>query len=311
MSDALPRVLQRAEIPGAVFTGDEFLRWPDPLRAHLLESGLLRSAVNAASVACDACGQDHIEEVQYIVSPAGSAARAYIPCPENLRIHVDPQRLLQWDVDLAALARAVATALSSSGAVTELVQGRLWRLGRSAFGSRTRDVFLARGASWSDGTDALSEVPRSPALPPLVLVTGTVPKHSPPVDEPMHIVPLTDVARLNGARLTVDRDAITTTLSAGSVGAAETVNASPLDDDGWYASSRIANAYDISADALRKRLQRFRHGNMDGWKDNDDRRRNEPKHLYQLKAVMPVVNALRASARRPTNVQRKKPRRRA
>jgi hypothetical protein len=83
------------------------------------------------------------------------------------------------------------------------------------------------------------------------------------------------------------------------------VNDGGLVDDAWYSPSQLAAAHNVDSEALRKRLGRFRHGHMDGWKDNDDRRAREPRHLYQLKQVRGVIESLRAAGKRPANVRRK------
>ena len=68
---------------------------------------------------------------------------------------------------------------------------------------------------------------------------------------------------------------------------------------GWYTHDRLAEAFNVGKDALRKRLDRFREHKLDGWKENDDRRPREPKYLYQLGAVKTIVEELRASSQRP------------
>ncbi len=72
-----------------------------------------------------------------------------------------------------------------------------------------------------------------------------------------------------------------------------------LDEHAWYRYDRLAEAFGVSKDALRKRLDRFRNQNLNGWKENEDRRPREPGFLYQLKAVRGVIEDLRASSQRP------------
>lgn len=72
-----------------------------------------------------------------------------------------------------------------------------------------------------------------------------------------------------------------------------------LDDLGWYTHDRLAEAFSLGKDALRKRLDRFREHKLDGWKERDDRRPREAKYLYQMQAVRTIIEELRASSQRP------------
>lgn len=72
-----------------------------------------------------------------------------------------------------------------------------------------------------------------------------------------------------------------------------------LDDFAWYTHDRLAEVFDVGKEALRKRLDRYRSRNMNGWKENEDRRPREPRYLYQLRAVRPIIEEFRASSQRP------------
>jgi len=84
--------------------------------------------------------------------------------------------------------------------------------------------------------------------------------------------------------------------------AAEETLSSPktLDENAWYTPDHLAQIFNVGKHALRKRLERFRKRSLDGWKENEDRRPREPKYLYQLKMVRPIIDELlRASSERP------------
>jgi DNA-directed RNA polymerase subunit RPC12/RpoP len=74
---------------------------------------------------------------------------------------------------------------------------------------------------------------------------------------------------------------------------------SAVDDHAWYTHDRLAEIFGVGKEALRKRLDRYRGRNMDGWKENEDRRPREPRYLYQLRAVRPIIEEFRASSQRP------------
>ena len=71
------------------------------------------------------------------------------------------------------------------------------------------------------------------------------------------------------------------------------------DEQAWYTHDRLAEIFGVGKDALRKRLDRYREHNMDGCKENEDRRPREPRYFYLLRAVKSIVEELRASSERP------------
>jgi hypothetical protein len=49
-------------------------------------------------------------------------------------------------------------------------------------------------------------------------------------------------------------------------------------------------------EALRKRLERWRHENPDHWEELADRKPRQPKYVYREAAVLSVIAELRASS---------------
>jgi hypothetical protein len=72
-----------------------------------------------------------------------------------------------------------------------------------------------------------------------------------------------------------------------------------LDDQAWYTHDYLAKTYGVGKEALRKRLDRYRQQNMNGWKEDEDRRPREPKYLFRLKAIRGIIEDLQASSERP------------
>ena len=70
-----------------------------------------------------------------------------------------------------------------------------------------------------------------------------------------------------------------------------------LDEQAWYTHDRLAEAFNVGKDALRKRLDRYREHNLEGWQENSDRRPREAKYLYRLEDV-------KGHHRRTASVQR-------
>ena len=86
-------ILERAQAHEPIFVADEVATWPAGLLDRLVANGILTPTSNATSVTCAACGDDHVELVQFVEAPPGSELRAYIACPENGRVRVPLDRL--------------------------------------------------------------------------------------------------------------------------------------------------------------------------------------------------------------------------
>lgn len=78
-----------------------------------------------------------------------------------------------------------------------------------------------------------------------------------------------------------------------------------LDENALYSCIDLARLFDVDQEALRKRLERYRKTNLgDGWKEQTNDSRREPKYSYRLKAVRPILDELRASSRPPASIKR-------
>jgi hypothetical protein len=154
--DPWQEILLRAECDDPCFCFDEIQSWaPDELEC-LTTLGLVREGDRAQYVACDACGDWHMEEVVWQSSVRdASGMRAYIPCPVEGAVHVPIERLRQWTVDVGALARELAATMELAGTVDGVLPGRLWNLGHRRLAGRFRDVFLALARSRHD--DGISD----------------------------------------------------------------------------------------------------------------------------------------------------------
>lgn len=206
-SDPLSAVWSRADVYEARFSADDVSAWPDGQEDILGEAQIIRRDDNTTSVVCDACHDGHVEDVVFIESPPGSPVRAYIHCPEAGRVAVPLERLKQWAVDFHGLAVAVAKGLHLAGEVEEMVPGRLWSLGKTTIGGRSRDAFLARGTTWVDAPRVFGSCERlNASRGALVLVPGDMSPQDAWTGDPPSVVPLKLVARLEDKRFAFDRD---------------------------------------------------------------------------------------------------------
>lgn len=207
MRELLALVWGRSDVEPATFDGDEFADIRGGEIDRLSRAGLVCPVVNVRCVPCDACSEHHLEEVTYIQSPPGSPIRAYINCPENGRIAVPLERLKQWAVDFEGLAKATASGLDLAGQIEDIIPGRLWSLGKATIGRRSRDIFLARGATWFDAPDVFGACQRlNASRGALMFVPGDMPSQGSWIGDPPAVVHLKLVANLEGEHLVFDRD---------------------------------------------------------------------------------------------------------
>ena len=82
-----------------VVSADEVATWPDGLIEGFVADGLLAPIEAAKSIVCDACGHDHVENIEYIKSPSTTELRAYLFCSMVGRVPVPLTRLRQWRID--------------------------------------------------------------------------------------------------------------------------------------------------------------------------------------------------------------------
>jgi hypothetical protein len=139
MNDELVRQLAqraRSEAPSdRIVTVDEAAEWPEGAFDALVRDGILQEIQPAMTVECDACFERHVEVVEYVEGPPGSAPRAYIVCPDSGRVKVDTQRMRRWEIQPLVLEQhvpAARTATESSGHSPD-VDTSLWPPTAEAF----------------------------------------------------------------------------------------------------------------------------------------------------------------------------------
>ena len=208
--DPLDMVWRCADNPNPVLSLEEFETIPTKVAGHLTEMGVLRQTATATHVTCDACAEQHVEEVERIAYPDGET-RFFITCPENGRVEVPRERLLQWSLDYLPLFRTLSNTLSTSTQPEEVVPGRAWNLGRAALAGRSRPIWAARGLAWPDAARVAEVLPRGRSV--ILFFTGR-----PPADGLLQVpresvIEFRAVVRLGNDRPVVDVKAIEEQLS--------------------------------------------------------------------------------------------------
>ena len=149
MKDALASLWPLVDASEPVVAAHVVATWPAGVHARLVELGFLIQADDADRVLCPEC-YGHTEEVIASDGPNGTT-RFFIPCPEVHRAHVAPEQRRRWSVSLTNLAGGLAASMSLRGACSELSPSRVWRLGRTTWQGRSRDVLLAPKQAYHNG----------------------------------------------------------------------------------------------------------------------------------------------------------------
>jgi len=216
VSNPLSILWDRADAKEPVWSGDEIGPSGAGLADPLIRSGMVAQATNADSVVCDACDVGHIEEVVFLKSPSRTGARHYISCPQHGRVRVPPHRLTQWALDFRALGKAVASGLELAGSPEEVVSNRVWLLGKGSFSGRSREIFMARGLTWTDAAAIVGSATRLNASSnAVVLVAGAVPPDAVWNGENPRVLALSAIASIANGKLSIDRDHLASALSEG------------------------------------------------------------------------------------------------
>jgi hypothetical protein len=197
-------VLTRSERPDPLLGAEDVAGWSAGTLEQFLRLGILANADPLASFACDACGFDHVEPVQWVNGP-NVRRRAFIACPSVGPVALDTGLLKRWVVRLPVLAQCVAALVGAAGVAVERVPGRVWKLGTLRAGSRAWIGFLAVGLTRPDATAVVESVPELHAANALVFVSSV----APPVGvwsagRPAAIVSLCDLLSLGPDGLTAD-----------------------------------------------------------------------------------------------------------
>lgn len=205
LPDPLSIIWRCGDLPDPVLTGDEVGCLSAPVFGCLVSFGFLRQARTARHVTCLDCAEQHVEEVWSEKCPDG-CMRFFIRCPENGRIEVSRERLLQWAIDYTPLRQALMSAFSASGDPEEVLPGRIWHLGRAAIGGRSRTLWMVRALSWSDSQRMVEALPKGKS--PVLFFQGQPPMAGLTNIPPESIIDLTAIVRIEHDQLVIDRSAV-------------------------------------------------------------------------------------------------------
>lgn len=168
---------------GLLFDYEDVADWPVGAVGSLLALGVLREGGHARFATCDGCGENCLEEVEFIDGGDDETPRAYLICHQPMdigRVPVPADRLMTWSIETSSLAEALAHDLGAAQVPEESVPGRLWWLGRTVVQDAFVDAFLARGAAWNDAVETFGAAGRlQECSRPIVMVPWSVPTDGP------------------------------------------------------------------------------------------------------------------------------------
>jgi len=213
--DTLEPIWRSMDVQSPLFTGDEIASWPEGSFQTLMDAGVLRQADTTTHVLCDACTDGHVEEVMS-VSFKNGITRFFIRCPENGRVEIPRERLLQWSINLDPLLKFIAEAFNATGEINESFPSRLWEIGRASIAGRSRMIWVARGLSWPDADVLKPSLPKGKS--PVLFMLGRAPANGMVHLSPDSMIPCDKVISMHEGSLAMDKDAVEEFLNASGSG---------------------------------------------------------------------------------------------
>jgi flagellar motility protein MotE (MotC chaperone) len=143
VSQVLKTLSQVLESKRTIFTADDLTALPEDARDGLLNQTILVPSRPATHVTCDACHDDHVEEVTRIKGSTGIVSFR-IRCPEAGWVEVAEERLRQWAIDVRSLVALLSAAVDSTQPPEEVMRGTAWRLATIEIAGESYDVVFVR-----------------------------------------------------------------------------------------------------------------------------------------------------------------------
>ncbi len=236
MSDLLREIWVRAECEEPVFSAEE-IEWAPPGQFEMLgRHGFLRETDRATWARCEACDDEHVEQVAWIRNGTTGELAPFVSCQQGGGSRVSIERLRRWAIGLDAVARTASRDLGLIGTEAVLVPGRVWFLGRRHLAGRWRDFFFVVGAAREDASslwDRCRQIEDAPA--PVLLVPS-----GPRAERRGVTLLLSSLAELSEAGFTFNLAYLADSLPRdGQAGAAKTISSFAVPDGATWPDLRI------------------------------------------------------------------------
>lgn len=203
MEAAIRVWLNRLELEPAAFYGTEvYGRGPGPALVELLEPGLLLETEPARDLYCPDCGEGPPLPVELSRNPWTKEICGVRYCPRCGLVNYPLEDVKRWIANVPAFLELVFPTSGVSVNLTELVTGRLWRVGKASWAGRSREVFFARGTDRADPPLLRQNLRRKRAAIIFVPTEATAVRIRP---EELLVVPMLEVVSVKERTVTIDQ----------------------------------------------------------------------------------------------------------
>jgi len=148
-NDLLKHILDRLGYNGGaeeLFRADEVADWPPGILEALVNVGLLRDVQPARVIECDGCEEYCFMEVDVLLTEGKANKCTFISCDKRYAVgsvHVDPQRIKQWQITGDTLANSLATLLGFTDLPKKSSRQNCWTLGTLKGEQYRKQIILA------------------------------------------------------------------------------------------------------------------------------------------------------------------------
>lgn len=157
MRQLLRTLSQLLESSRATITNDELADLTDGSHAVLVNLKILVPTRSATHVVCNACHEDHVEEVIRIKTGKDVVFR--LRCPDAGPVDVPADRLRQWTLDTPRLVSLLSAGIDAANSAEVVVSDSAWRLGSVEIAGVALGVVLVRGSGTSSLETVASKLP--------------------------------------------------------------------------------------------------------------------------------------------------------
>lgn len=116
--------------------------WPKGELERMLKAGLLRQIESTDRVECMQCW--NLEDVVFLDNPTTGATTVYVKCFQCGSNRVPEEWIHQWQSDCRELIQILNSKIGVSGPTRELVEKRIWGVGRARIGNANRNIYFGR-----------------------------------------------------------------------------------------------------------------------------------------------------------------------
>lgn len=211
MPQVLKTLSQLLEAGRPIITADDLSSLDEATCDALMDQKVLVPARSATHVVCDACHDDHVEEVVRIKDAKGIVSFR-IACPDAGWVDVSADRLRQWTIDIRRLVALLGESVGAGVSTEELISGRAWRIGNVEVAGEMYGVaFICTGPTADDAL--LEQVSRKLAPGKTILVAVS---DQADANGFAAAIELSSAFALIGGRLELQTDRIRSSISTGA-----------------------------------------------------------------------------------------------